>query len=268
MESNTNPLPAIQSLAHDAKIYAAKFMRDLKSAAAAACPTQGGLDFLGVLDTDAEYALRHPAIQDPDGAPGVLIPFPRPIRVKADMVPATASAARIHQANKQDSEATGFLIACAQLKTALLEAVGPHIREELEHPDDGHSQLSILQIKQHVAGKYGTMLECDITDVTSKLDIFPATASLSGFIVSSLTIHRVLLSNCQPKSELEKCQAFERALQQRFQFLPLIDLYKRSVPLLKNRTYAALAAYCEEHESSPPSFIHRSPATPSPLPAV
>jgi hypothetical protein len=252
--------PTIQSLEHDAKIHAAKFQRDLKSAAAAACPSQGGLLAMGVLYSDEEWEEHNPPAQDPNGAPGVLIPVPRPTRERAGPIPPNATAARIASATKQDAEASGYYTALAQLKAEALSAAGPTIREELEDPEHGHSLLTILEIKQHIDRKYGTMLESDITEVANKLEVFPTTASLRGFIVTSLTAHRVLQSNGQPKSEIDKCQAFERALQQRFQFLPLVEHYKRANPLLQNRNFAALAAYCEEHESTvvPPPVASNS----------
>jgi len=55
--------------------------------------------------------------------PGVMIPFPRPIRKRAGPIPANVSAARTHQANKQDSEATAFLVAYAQLYDAFKQRI-------------------------------------------------------------------------------------------------------------------------------------------------
>ena len=123
---------SIQSLETNPLSNAAKWNRDIISRGASLCPALGGLFELGILETDAEWATRHPAQPDP-ADPAILILIPRPILPVRPQPPAgNANSAAIAQCNRLTLEFTEFSNAISVLKLEMLSSVGATIRTELE----------------------------------------------------------------------------------------------------------------------------------------
>ena len=122
-------LPPIQSLEFNPKINAPQFLRDAASAAAASCPALGGLLAMGVLDTDLQWLLKHPALPDPDDPEQMLPPTPKPIPQRPGALQQNVNANQ-HQAHTEMRvNHTDYTTGYGQLKTALLSSAGSIIRK-------------------------------------------------------------------------------------------------------------------------------------------
>lgn len=246
----TDTLPAIQSLECDPKLNAPQFLRDAASAAAASCPALGGLLAMGALETDLQWLLKNPALPDLANPGEMLPPTPKPIPQRPGILPLNATANQRQAHTDTRVNYTDYTTGYARLKTALLSAAGSTIRKEMEHPETGHANVTCDSVIAQVQLRYADMTDADLRKLGESVRRFPEGTSITAFTVQSAAAHAVLLLNNQPKSEFDKCEAFEAAISGRHHLVQLVAHYKLAEPRATARTFAAMARYVEEHEST------------------
>ena len=243
-------LPPIQSLEFNPKINAPQFLRDAASAAAASCPALGGLLAMGVLDTDLQWLLKHPALPDPVDPEQMLPPTPKPIPQRPGALQQNANANQRQAHTEMRVNHTDYTTGYGQLKTALLSSAGSIIRKELEHPENGHANVTCDAIVARVQLRYADMTDTDLRKLGDSIRVLPEGTSIAAFVVQSAAAHAVFFINRQPKSEFDKCESFEAAISGRHHLTQLVSHYKLAEPRATARTFEAMSKYVEDHEST------------------
>jgi hypothetical protein len=245
----SNPIVSFSnSLASNPNLNYRDFKREVNDIASTlyVIHRPNGLLSTGITYSDAEWATLNPV---PEGQPPVERSIPAMPQIHAN----NATSAVVSIYNMERIAYQDFIAASTHLKSAILLAVGPTISRELSHPVSGHSNVTVQIIMQHLSVHYGTLTESDLVKMNDGLKV-PFSSDNTFHAESSVmsTAFSQFDSIGQPKSETDKMSYLVDATRALIGTSGAILDYKKSIPDIRNRTYANMVSYVIVHA---PNFI-------------
>ena len=244
--SDTNKNPII-GLGNDPTGKSEAFFQSANYVASLFCTDLNPRGLFG-LHINASAAKHRTLVPDIVNADGVLVPAPRASFPRAAAIPAglpqAAQTLAIHNATVQNQDAISFSAGYNQYKSYVIDAAGPTVCNELQHPEHGLAYVEVYQILEHVADRFATPDEGDIAKLNSDLCNWPATMTLTEFVVFNKLTHGKLEKQNQKKSQYDMMLSFETALKQHPAHLRLITQYKELVDhKIADRTFEKMTKH-------------------------
>lgn len=238
----------VPNLKIDPRLVWKKFDNAIKTEARQTCRAiTGGTGLLGFFLPAAQWNAFPPnRILQADGTIVVTAVFDVATAIPVVANNAPAAAVKIWQ-NLIDDRAA--VLEATQLFTAkLINSIPDADISELSDDTWGMLSVTCAQIYTHLQTKYNVLNQEDFDTITTRLSL-PKGASED--FPSLAERHRDLHATCasagQPISEYNKCMHYTEAMKSNHAGMSAIKLYTDTVPLIANRTFAALVMAVSLH---------------------
>ena len=244
--SKKSTVKILSSLDEEPKLRFFPWEIDVRNAAAAMCRTITPRGLLSVTLSDAQWAAYPANVSvDPQGQIVIAARFVPPVHIE---VLGTMTSPELFVAKTSNDQLLEWITAEEALKQAIVESLGPVVRQIMKDPAEGFTLMSIRTIMDKVRAKFGRMRSNTKTNLEEKLNArLPSTDAFDTHISTMRENFNTSVVGGHPIQEYDRVEYLRKSVAGHVLIDQTLRQFDFQHPDESQHRFEDIVSYIEDH---------------------